>query len=66
MGEEEELKRCHAEIRRLKAENQDLRRASESFGYLAERLNTELRAERRLNATDRRQTPRDTPDRRTS
>jgi hypothetical protein len=37
------LERCHEEIRRLEAENQDLRRASESFGYLAERLNQELR-----------------------
>ncbi len=65
MPDDDELKRCHAEIRRLKAENQDLRRASESFGYLAERLNQELRAERRSRTSDRRETQRDSPDRRT-
>jgi len=66
MRDEEELKRCHEEIRRLKAENHDLRRASETFGYLAERLNMALRAERRLRETDRRQVSRETPDRRSS
>ncbi len=65
MRNEDELTRCHEEIRRLTAENQDLRRASETFGYLAERLNQALRAERRLRDTDRRQAPRETPDRRT-
>jgi predicted RNase H-like nuclease (RuvC/YqgF family) len=57
MRDDDELKRCHAEIQRLKAENQDLRRASESFGDLADRLNQELQAGRRLRTTDRRQTP---------
>jgi hypothetical protein len=90
MRDDDELKRCHAEIRRLeaenqdlrrasesfgdladrlnqklllRAENQDLRRASESFGDLADRLNQKLYSERRLRTTDRRQTPRDPPDR---
>ena len=48
MYKNDELIRCYEEIRRLKAENRDLRRSSESFGHLAERLNLELRAERRL------------------
>ncbi len=64
MYDEDELARCEAEIQRLTAENRDLRRASEAFGHLAERLNQELRAERRLKATDRREAPRGTPDRR--
>ena len=64
MYDEDELARCEAEIRRLRAENLDLRRASETFGHLAERLNQELRAERRLRPADRRQAPRGTPDRR--
>jgi predicted RNase H-like nuclease (RuvC/YqgF family) len=41
-----ELQRCYEQIQRLTAENQDLRRASECFGALAERLNRELLAER--------------------
>jgi len=41
-----ELQRCYEQIQRLTAENQDLRRASECFGALAERLNRELVAER--------------------
>jgi broad specificity phosphatase PhoE len=65
MYDKDELNRCHEEIRRLKAENMDLRRASETFGYLAERLNLALRAERRLRDTDRRQVAREAPDRRT-
>jgi len=66
MPNNDELKRCHAELRRLQVENQDLRRASESFGHLAERLNRELGAERRLRTADRREKSRDLPDRRTS
>jgi hypothetical protein len=62
--DDEELKRCQSEIRRLKAENDDLRRASESFGYLAERLNQELHEERRLRTDDRRQSARGSSDRR--
>ena len=46
-----------AELRRLKTENEDLRRASERFGELAERLNRQLLEERRLRmGVDRRPT----------
>jgi hypothetical protein len=64
MHSEDELQRCQAEIQRLEAENRDLRRASESFGHLAERLNRKLHEERRLRTADRRQMPRETPERR--
>jgi len=36
------------ELRRLQTENEDLRRAAERFGELAERLNRQLLEERRL------------------
>jgi hypothetical protein len=49
----EELHRCLEQIRLLTAENQDLRRASTCFADLAERLNRQLRAERR-SRTDHR------------
>jgi hypothetical protein len=64
MHVDDEVRRCHEEIRRLKAENHELRLASESFGHLAERLNQALRAERRLRGADRRPSPRRIPDRR--
>jgi hypothetical protein len=55
MAYEEVIRRCHEEIRRLETENDDLRRAAESFGQLAERLNRQLRAERvKRAAADRR------------
>ena len=58
MAYEEVIRRCHEEIRRLKTENDDLRRAAESFGQLAERLNRQLRAERvKRAAADRRGAP---------
>jgi predicted RNase H-like nuclease (RuvC/YqgF family) len=58
MAYEEVIRRCHEEIRRLKTENDDLRRAAESFGQLAERLNRQLRAERgRRVAADRHSAP---------
>ena len=58
MAYEEVIHRCHEEIRRLKTENDDLRRAAESFGQLAERLNRQLRAERVMRASaDRRRAP---------
>ena len=58
MAYEEVILRCHEEIRRLKTENDDLRRAAESFGQLAERLNRQLRAERMKRAVpDRRGAP---------
>ncbi len=63
MHDDDELKRCRAEIQRLQAENQHLRQSAETFGYLAERLSQELHAERRLRTADRRQTPNDSSDR---
>jgi len=62
---DEDLKRCEDEVDRLKAENEHLRDSANTFGHLAERLNGELRAERR-RTPDRRQTPRESPGRRTS
>jgi hypothetical protein len=41
-----ELERCYEQIKRLIVENQDLRRSSECFADLAERLNRQLLAER--------------------
>jgi hypothetical protein len=49
----EELHRCLEQIRLLTDENQDLRRASTCFADLAERLNRQLCAERRMRS-DRR------------
>ncbi len=40
---EEQLRRCEAEIARLRVENDLLRRSSQAFGDLAERLNDALR-----------------------
>jgi predicted RNase H-like nuclease (RuvC/YqgF family) len=58
MAHEEVIRRCNEEIRRLKTENDELRRAAESFGQLAERLNRALRAERvKSAAADRRVAP---------
>ncbi len=62
MDIDNELCRCHEQIRRLTAENQELRRASTFFADLAERLNRELCAERRLKADERRHIPRHTAD----
>jgi len=65
MNKDDDLKRCQEEVRRLEAENHDLRDSSDSFGCLAERLNQELHSERRrAGIADRRQTLRDCPDRR--
>ena len=50
-------------IAHLQEENSQLREAARTFGDLAERLNAELREERRRNA-DRRSRPRETRDRR--
>jgi hypothetical protein len=55
-----DLKRCHEEIRRLTAENQDLRRAAICFADLAERLNRQLYE--RDPAADRGGTSSDAPD----
>jgi len=48
---DDELQGCHEEIQRLTLENQELRQAAECFGDLAERLNRQLQAERRLRTT---------------
>jgi hypothetical protein len=63
MQKDDELHRYRQEIRRLIAENQDLRRAATCFGDLAERLNRQLHAERRLRGADRFQTLRSRRDR---
>jgi len=52
MPKDDELTRYRQEIRRLLAENQELRRAASCFGDLAERLNRQLHAERRLRGAD--------------
>ena len=54
---------CQKRIKQLEEENEQLRRAATEFGRLAERLNTELRDERR-RAQDRRTVARPTTDRR--
>ncbi len=54
---------CLKRLAQLEEENDHLRRSAEEFGQLAERLNTELRAERRAG-TDRRHDPRGGADRR--
>ena len=57
---------CLERLAQLEEENEQLRRSAEKFGQLAERLNTELREERRAGpdrrhgtrpGTDRRQDP---------
>ena len=54
---------CLRRLAQLEEENKHLRRSAEEFGQLAERLNSELRAERRA-VTERRQGHRASPDRR--
>ena len=49
----EQLKACLATISRLEEENRQLRRSAATFGQLAERLNEELRRERRRRELDR-------------
>ena len=61
---DDELARCQAEVRELKEENQQLRQAADTFGALADRLNSSLREERRKSETDRRGAVRSQPDRR--
>lgn len=63
---DDELARCQAEVRELKEENQQLRQAADTFGALADRLNSSLREERRQSETDRRSAVRSQPDRRQS
>ena len=54
---------CRERIAELEEENQELRRSALRFGELAERLNVQLREERRQGG-DRRRVTRETPDRR--
>jgi hypothetical protein len=61
-----ELARCKEEVRELKEENQQLRQSADTFGALADRLNSSLREERRKSDTDRRGAARPEPDRRQS
>jgi hypothetical protein len=64
MRYQDESKQCEAEITRLEAENRDLRRASESFADLAERLNQQLQSERGLKTAERDHAQRNTSDER--
>ena len=48
---EERLRRYEAELARLQAENEQLRRSSQAFGELAERLSIALRTATRVNQT---------------
>lgn len=57
------VEECHELIQRLLEENAALRQSGAEFGHLAERLNHELREERR-KGRDRRQTARPGEDRR--
>jgi hypothetical protein len=54
---EERLEASQVEIAALREENEQLLKASNDFGQLAERLNTELR-DRRRGQPDRRRWPR--------
>lgn len=59
----DELEHYRLKIAELQEENAALREAARTFGDLAERLNMELKEERRRNKERRTQT-RNTPDRR--
>lgn len=48
---EERLRRYEAELARLQTENEQLRRSSQAFGELAERLSIALRTATRVNET---------------
>ena len=65
MTDESLEKWCRERIVELEAENRDLRRAASKFGELAERLNTQLREERR-SGRERRHAPREFDDRRST
>jgi hypothetical protein len=57
------LEGCEERLEQLEEENAQLKRAAESFGLLAERLNMQLSQERR-QGNDRRRDARPGPDRR--
>lgn len=59
----DEFESYRLKIAELQEENAALREAARTFGDLAERLNQELKEERRRNK-ERRSHPRSTPDRR--
>ncbi len=48
IGLEEKLLRCEAELVQLRTENDQLRRSSQAFGELAERLNIALKTASRV------------------
>jgi hypothetical protein len=50
---EEQLEEARQDLTHLEEENQRLRQAANTFGTLAERLNSDLQQERRLAAVDR-------------
>jgi hypothetical protein len=52
---EEQLKQYQAKIARLEEENRQLRASAAAFGQLAERLNEELKRERRRRDSLRRE-----------
>ncbi len=54
---------CREELARLREENSLLRRAADTFGQLAERLDVALKEERRAGLNRRRRARQD-PDRR--
>jgi hypothetical protein len=55
---EERLEASRQEMDELREENEQLVKSSNDFGQLAERLNSELRHERRVGQPDRRRWPR--------
>jgi hypothetical protein len=46
---EQQLRTCEEELARLRVENEQLRRSSQAFGELAERLSIALRTATRVN-----------------
>lgn len=62
-NESESLDECQKRVQDLEEENRTLRKSSDSFGHLAERLSQTLDRERRQRA-ERRASVRPSPDRR--
>lgn len=59
---EQELEELKTDYQRLEEENEYLRQSADAFGQLAERLNNELREERRNGQPDRRSAQRFHPE----